>query len=109
MDARLYDDVRNFIDCIKDTPEYKEFVEQKRRIEEHPELKEKAEALREKNLELQSKLDEKGDNLEQVMKFADENEDVFMEPMINGYMTAEAAFCRIVREVLDMTMEALEL
>ncbi len=109
MDARLYDDVRNFVDCIKDTPEYREFTEQKKIIEGYPELKEKAESLRERNLELQSRLDEQGDNLEQVMKFADENEEIFMEPVINGYLTAESAFCRIVKEALDMTMEALEI
>lgn len=109
MDARLYDDVQNFIDCIKDTREYREFKEQKRIIEGYPELKEKAENLRERNQEFQSRLEEEGDNLELVMKFADENEEIFMEPVINGYFTAESAFYRIVKEALDMTMEALDI
>ncbi len=108
MDARLYDDVRNFVDCIKDTPEYREYQEKKRIIEQYPEALEKAEILRRKNLELQNSLDETKDNLEQVIKFADENEEIFMDPVINDYLTAEAAFCRILREVFNMTMEALD-
>ena len=108
MDARLYDDVINFTECIKDTPEYREYQEKKKRIMEYPDLMEKAEDLRERNFRLYNDPDAAGDPVEKVIKFADENEDIFMEPVINEYLTAESAFCSMMREIFDMTMERID-
>lgn len=109
MDGRLYDDVRSFVDCIKEIPEYKEYREKKKRMEENPEFLEKAELLMERNRELQEKLGERGDDLESVISFADENEEMLLDPEISGYLAAQAAFFKVMREVLDMMMEAVEL
>lgn len=108
MDARLYDDVLAFIECIKDTPEYREYREKKRLIGGYPELLEKAEELKEKNLELTSSFEEGKDTLDDLMRFADKYEDVFMEPVINDYLLAESAFCKMMREILTMTMERID-
>ncbi len=109
MDARLYDDVREFTDRIKDTPEYREYQEKKKIIEGYPELKEKAEEIKKKNLEINSSFEDGRDTLEDLKKFADEYQDVFMEPVINDYLAAESAFCRMMREILTMTMERIDL
>ncbi|MCR4589512.1 MAG: YlbF family regulator [Lachnospiraceae bacterium] len=109
MDARLYDDVLNFTECIKDTPEYREYQEKKRVIGENPELLAKAEELKKKNFEVNSAFEEGRDTLEDLKRFADEYQDVFMDPVINDYLTAEAAFCRMMREILTMTMERIDL
>ncbi len=108
MDARLYDDVLAFTECIKDTPEYREYRDKKRQIVEHPGLLEKAEDLKKKNLELTSSFEAGKDTLEELMRFADKYEDIFMEPVINDYLLAEAAFCKMMREVLTMTMERID-
>ena len=108
MDGRLYDDVINFTECIKDTPEYREYQEKKHRIEEFPELMEKAELLKRQNFELYESYDPERDSVEKIRKFADKNEEIFMDPLINDYLTAEGAFCRMLREILDMTMERID-
>ena len=108
MDGRLYDDVINFTECIKDTPEYREYQEKKRRIEEFPELMEKAELLKAQNYELYEGFDPERDSVEKIRKFADKNEEIFMDPVINDYLAAEAAFCGMLREILDMTMEKID-
>ena len=107
MDARLYDDVLTFTECIKDTPEYRDYQEKKRLIAGHPELLEKAAELKEKNLELTSSFGEGKDTLEELKRFADENEDILMEPVLSDYLMAEGAFCRMMREILAMTMERI--
>ena len=108
MDARLYDDVLSFIECIKDTPEYREYQEKKRKILENPELMEKARELKKKNLEMTMSFEDGKDTVEDLMRFADENEEVFMEPVINEYLLAESAFCRMMREIFTMTMERID-
>lgn len=109
MDARLYDDVLQFTECIKDTPEYREYQEKKRELENRPELLEKVEILKRKNLEMSSAFNEDRDSLSGVIRFADENEDIIMEPAVHDYMMAESAFCGMMREILNMTMEQIDL
>ncbi len=108
MDARLYDDVLAFTECIKDTPEYREYHEKKRLISAHPELLEKAEELKKKNLEMTASFEPGKDVLEELKRFADNYEDVFMEPVINEYLLAESAFCKMMREILTMAMERID-
>lgn len=109
MDARLYDDVLQFTECIKDTPEYREYQEKKRELENHPELLEKVEILKRKNFEMGSAFNEDRDSLSGVIRFADENEDIIMEPAVHDFMMAESAFCGMMREILNMTMEQIDL
>lgn len=109
MDARLYDDVLAFTECIKDTPEYREYQEKKRVIKEHPELMEKAEDLMKRNMEVNAGFEEGRGTLDDLKRFADENEEIFMEPVINEYLNAKSAFCRMMREILVMTMERIDL
>ncbi len=108
MDARLYDDVLSFTECIKETPEYREYQEKRRIISGYPELLDKAEELKKRNYQLIGSFDGGKYTVEDLMRFADENEDIFMEPVINEYLLAEAAFCRMMREVLNMTMERID-
>ena len=68
---------------------------------------EKAELLKGQNFELYEGFDPERDSIEKIRKFADKNEEILMEPVINDYLTAEAAFCRMLREILDMTMERI--
>ena len=109
MDARLYDDVLQFIECIMDTPEYLEYRTRKQEIENHPELREKAEELKEKNLELRSRIEGNTNALSDALRFADENEEILMEPVVSGYLASEAAFCRMMREIFNMLMERVDM
>ena len=108
MDARLYDDVLQFIECIKDTPEYREYQEKKRDLEAFPELREQVEVLKRKNHEMSSSFAGDRESLDRVMRFADENEGFFMEKTVHDYLMAESAFCRMMREILNMTMEQID-
>lgn len=107
MDARLYDDVLSFTERIKETPEYRDYQQKKKLIAQNPELRAKAERLKKDNFEMLATLTEKT-GFEEIMRFADEHEDTFMEPVINDYLLAEAAFCKIMREVFTMTMERID-
>ncbi|MCR5023428.1 MAG: YlbF family regulator [Lachnospiraceae bacterium] len=109
MDARLYDDVLQFTECIKDTPEYREYQEKKLELENYPELLEKVEILKKKNFEVSSAFNEDRDSLSEVIRFADENEDIIMEPIVHDFIMAESAFCGMMREILDMTVEQIDL
>ena len=109
MDARLYDDVLQFTECIKDTPEYREYQEKKKELENRPELKEKVEILKKENYEMSSGFNGDSDSLSEVMKFADENEELFMEPVVHDFLMAESAFCKMMREILNMTMVEIDL
>ena len=108
MDARLYDDVLQFIECIRDTPEYREYQEKKRELEAAPVLKEQVEILKKKNYDMSAAFTGDRESVDRVTRFADENEGLFMEKAVHDYLMAESAFCRMMREILDMTMEQID-
>ena len=108
MDARLYDDVLQFTECIKDTPEYREYQEKKRDLEAFPELKEQVEILKKKNYDLSTAFAGDRESLDRVICFADENESFFMDKAVRDYLMAESAFCRMMREILNLTMEQID-
>ncbi|SKB57263.1 Control of competence regulator ComK, YlbF/YmcA [Lachnospiraceae bacterium] len=102
----LTGEMEEFVKIIRETPEFKNFQEQKARISEKPELKAAADSLRMENYELQMTASDE-EVTEEVLKFADDNEDLYRIPEVHDYLCAEASFCKMMQEVLDCLMNGI--
>ncbi len=92
---------------IKDSATYKEYQLQLARIKEYPEYYQKANEYRMRNYELQNM--EQTDNLlEQIEAFAKEYESFRENPIVDDFLLAELAFCRMMQEITPRIMEEMD-
>lgn len=104
----LDESINRFINEIKDTPEFREFKMRRDLLAQHPDLKAKTGLyVREHFRLLQNTPPE---NLfEAEKKFADEHESIYNTPMIHEYLDSQAAFDRLLRDVLEQITDGLSL
>lgn len=102
----LEESVNRFIEDVKDTPEFRNFKMRKELLAQHPDLKAKTgQLIREHYRLLQNTPSE--DLFETEKRFADEHESIYNTPMIHEYLEAEAAFNRLLRDVLKQITDGL--
>lgn len=98
----------NFIQEIMKTDIYKEYDYQKRKLKEYPELFEKVREFRQKNFAMQT-ADTQGDELlDKLEAFERETEKLRENPMVEHFLSAELAFCRMMQEVNVRIMAGLD-
>lgn len=98
----------NFVQEIMKTDIYKEYDLQKRKLKEQPELFEKVREFRQKNFALQN-TDAQGDELfDKLDAFERENEKFREDPLVDNFLRAELAFCRMMQEVNVWIMAGLD-
>lgn len=90
--------------AILDSTEYKEYDTQRKRVNEHPELKAQIDEFRRRNFELQTSADNAFEKLEEFEKgYSDFREN----PMVSDFLAAELAFCRMMQDINLRLTEAL--
>lgn len=97
----------NFIKAIKDTPEYKNYENQKEIVKKMPKLKEQLDDFRSRNYVLQH-MPKSPDLLDKMDQFNKEYEDFTENPLVDDFLQAEVAFCRMMQSVNLKITEALE-
>lgn len=97
--------VEAFIAAIKDTDEYKEYVIQKEKVKQYPELKAQIDEFRSRNYELQMSEEPAFDTLEQFEK---EYEDFRENILVSDFLAAELAFCRMMQDMNNCITEAVQ-
>ncbi|MDE7283081.1 MAG: YlbF family regulator [Lachnospiraceae bacterium] len=98
----------NFVQEIMKTDIYNEYDFQKRKLKEQPELFEKVREFRQKNFAMQTadaQSDELLDKLEAVER---EAEKLRENPLVDNFLSAELAFCRMMQEVNVRIMAGLD-
>lgn len=105
--ADIYEVVGELIDTIKASPVYLDYVREKERVKKHPQLKEQIDEYRKRNFELQSMAqdDELFDKIEQFEK---EYEEFLENPLVNDFLEAEVAFCRMIQEITGRIVQAMD-
>ncbi|MCM1262344.1 MAG: YlbF family regulator [Butyrivibrio sp.] len=89
----------NFINEIRKSDIYKEYDYQKNRLKEQPELFEKVKEFRRQNFVIQM-AETQGDELfDKLDAFEKENEKFRENPLVDSFLRAELAFCRMMQEV----------
>lgn len=97
-DRHMHDAAVGFVSAVKQTKEYVEYEMQLTKIKMQPELYEKVNEFRQKNFAIQNTEDS-----EKLMDRMDELEHEYEElrsiPLVEDFLEAETAFCRLMQEV----------
>lgn len=96
-----------FIEKMKDTPEYRNYVREKERVKAHPELKAQIDEYRKMIFEVQS-LTNEDEIYDKMEQFEREYADFGEEPMVSDFLEAELELCRLVQEIEEVITDALD-
>ncbi len=98
MDSIVREATEYFVEEIRKSDIYKEYNLQKEKLKKQPELFAKVGEFRQKNLALQESA--QGDDLfEKLDAFEEEYEEFRANPLVDDFLRAELAFCRMIQEV----------
>ncbi len=96
-----------FIEEIRKSDIYQEYNFQKEKLKKQPILFDRVAEYRQRNFDLQSKA--QGDDLlEKLDAFEKEFEDFRANPLVDDFLRAELAFCRMMQEVNERITAALD-
>ena len=93
---------------IKDSEEYRQYLQAKAKVKENVELYQAMNAFRRRNFELQS-YDDGINRYEEIHKLSLEYEKVLREPLGKDFLIAEQIFSRKLAQVYEKIAEGLEL
>ncbi len=106
-DKEIMEAARQFADTIMTTDTYKDYLYQREKIKRQPELYEKVNEFRQRNFDLQNEAD--GDDIfERVEAFEQEYEKFREDPLVDSFLQAELAFCRMMQEVYVLLAEEID-
>lgn len=99
-------EVKLFVQKIKNTDTYQNYMMQVNRVNRQPELKQKIDEFRIKNYELQTSEDSEH-LLERMEVFEAEYETFRENPMVDDFLSAELQFCRMLQEIYEDISESV--
>lgn len=92
---------------IKKTEVYQQYKMQKMIIEQHPVLLEKINEFRRRNFEIQNS-DSQEDMFDVMDRFEKEYEHFREDPLVNDFLEAELAYCRLMQDIQLKITEKVE-
>lgn len=101
----MEDAVLNFIEAIKASGEYQDYIRERERVKRFPDLKVQIDEYRRRNFELQTSKDTAFDKIEQ---FEREYDNFRENPMVSDFLDAELAFCRMMQSTNIRVTEAID-
>lgn len=107
LEAQLCKASREYVKAIKNTAVYKNYRIQLERIKKEPELYEQVNEFRRRNYEIQntSGVD---DLFDKIDAFEREYEKFRENPIVDDFLRAELALCRMMQEIDIMLTEELD-
>ncbi len=107
LEAQLYKASKEYVKAIKNTAVYKNYRIQLERIKKEPELYDRVNDFRRRNYEIQNtgEVDELFDKID---AFEREYEKFRENPIIDDFLRAELALCRMMQEIDIMLTEELD-
>lgn len=97
----------NFAALIMQTEVYQEYDFQKKKLKRQPELFQRVNEYRRQNFKLQNEV--KGENLyEQMEQFEREYASFRENPLVDDFLKAELAFCRMMQDINVRLTEELD-
>lgn len=98
--------IREFTERLKQTDEYRLYKKKRDRVREFPGLQEEINAYRKKNYMLQQSGEELFDRIDE---FEREYEQFRANPVVEEYLQAELAVCRMLQNIYTQIAEAIDL
>ena len=97
-DSEIMEAAKKFAAIIQETDTYKEYYNQREKVKKQPELYDKINEYRQRNFDLQNESD--SEDLFDRMEAFDQEYAKFREnPLVDDFLRAELAFCRMMQEV----------
>ena len=106
-DREIIEAAKQFADKIMTSGTYKEYLYQREKIKKQPELYEKVNEFRQRNFDLQNETDSE-DIFDRMEAFDREYEQFREDPLVDGFLEAELAFCRLMQEVYALLAEEVD-
>lgn len=105
------DEIKESLDNLRDTilnsDAFQRYDKIRTEVKLYPEKEKRLYELRRKNYVLQNSK-EKVDMYMEVSRLEQEYSDVYKDPLLNEYLAAEVAVCRIIQQVNREIIESLE-
>ena len=93
--------------AIKDSDIYREYRRQSEKVDNTGDMREKIDEYRVRNFELQNSVQTE-DLLDKLDAFEREYEKFRENPLVEGFLDAELAFCRMMQEIEVKLTEAVD-
>ena len=106
MEDSLENATAGYTKAIKDTAVYKKYCEQLERLKRNPEQYQKVNEFRRRNFEIQNTA-QKDELFDKMDAFEQEFEKFREDPVVDEFLRAELAFCRMMQEVNLYITEAV--
>lgn len=97
-DSDIKEAAKKFAAIIQESDIYKEYYYQREKIKKQPELYDKVNEYRQKNFDLQNESDSE-DLFDRMEAFEQEYAKFRENPLVDDFLRAELAFCRMMQEV----------
>ncbi|HCI74225.1 MAG TPA: hypothetical protein DHV42_06775 [Lachnospiraceae bacterium] len=107
MDTEVRRRLEELVQAIRDSEECRQFEEAKRRLNQEPAKRKKADEFRRRNFEFQNSEDSASAQAQVAMYH--EREALRRDPLIDGYLNAELVMCRLLRQVSLGIMESVDM
>lgn len=107
MDAEVRRKLEELVKAIRSSEEYLVFEEAKKRLDEAPSERKRADDFRRRNFEFQNS--EESLSAQAQVAMHHERETLRRNPLIDAYLNAELVMCRLLRQVSLGVMESADL
>ncbi|MCI9318701.1 MAG: YlbF family regulator [Lachnospiraceae bacterium] len=94
-----------YIMAIKNTEIYQNYARERDRVRQYPELKAQLDDFRRRNYELQISADT---DFHKIDQFERDYEDFRENPIVDEFLAAELAFCRMIQKANMQITEAID-
>lgn len=106
-EEEIRDAAREYARKIMETDTYRKYCYERERIKKQPDLYEKVNQYRERTFELQNYTD-KDQLFDKLDEYEREYEKFRENPVVEGFLSAELGFCRMMQELNDLILGHLD-
>ena len=100
----LMEECRKLNSMLKSSREYKSYISAKNHLRRNEDLEKKLRELYARNREIQ---EYSNNAYEETEKLYADNDDLLHNSIVNEYIRAESALCRLLRNMLDITADGI--
>ncbi len=98
--------IHEFAERLKQTEEYRTYEEKRNKVREYPGLMDEINEFRKRNYMMQKS---EGELFDKIDAFAKEYEEFRSNPVVDQFLRAELAICRMVQNIYTEIAEVIDL
>lgn len=91
--------IKDLSEAMKNHEVYKQYLEEERNMNQHPELKRAVDAYRQENFQIQNSEVDEEELFELSEKLVKKYAELRKNPLVNAYLEAELDVCQLMRNI----------